>query len=578
MPDQSAQTSASNVSSPLGNSYQQGQQQQQGYGGQANPYGGQQQQQQQGYSQQPQGYPQQGYAQQPQQYDYNNQQQQAQQLQPYMPGQSLGQMNQQGNGYRSFGAPPSPAQAQQQQQHGGYGAHPDPNAGAWVNGGDSDGVLPVVPLATQFGAAASSRSASRRASMEPQGVGAPAPNLVAAGSASAMPSAYDGYAAPSFPTGATSALQQQLQPIGAPQAHYSPHQQQQQQQQQSTNSNNGFGQQRYSVDELQSVAAVSASPSPSPPPQMQAGAFHTGPGGGYAPAPQMHPSPLIPNAQIPTYGGGAGLGANPPPSSSSGSALSAPPLFNPAAAMVAPPARRVLDENSINPALAAPQHNHAYAPMPQPGAAFQQQQQAQQHSTNTLASPGRVLSPAFSTGGQTVPSGNVPSQPLRPAMPQVQSPSHAQAMGPSLTSPPSAMSSASSGGMGMGMGGGSGSGMPPPPPVSNYWKARAATAPSMPPVPDRAVGRVDYSDLDYKSMDFSYNNRYEREGGALPVPSPQQQQQSQSPYPQPPQQSSFSYGQQQQSPQQQQQQQSYGQPQPYGQQPQQTQGYNPYAR
>lgn len=497
VPDQSAQNSASNVSSPIGNSYSTQQYQ--------SPY------QSQGYGQQNHG----GSSyQQPQQ----QQQQTLGQMQSHHHPHAQHHQQQQQHGYAH---PSSPGRAQ-----GGFGQ----DAGWGAPDADGAGVLPVVPLTSQY-AASTSQSNSRRASL----------SLDTSASSASFPTS-------AFPTSPPNAMAQQL-PLNHPS--YAPAHLQQQGQQ-GGNQMGMQGQQhhqhlqhgtRYSVDELQSVAAVSASPSPSPPPTLQQGAFPTQQYSGMQPSfnPPMPASayPLQPTSQQQP------LQQQPPtlmPYGGPSTPAAAPALFHPA---IPPPARRVLDENSMNPALSGPQPNISYGAGPPPPS---QGMQHNGYSSNTLASPGRVLSPAFNTGGpsqqqpmggagQMVPSGNLFSQPPQPQQPlqqQQQYPPSQQYSPQQSHSLPSAAPSSSSG-------------MPPPPPVSSYWKQRATVAPVV-ENPDRVVGRVDYSDLDYKSMDFAYNNRYEREqaqmaaGGAggmqqqqqqypaqgqsMPMPPPQQQQQS----------------------------------------------------
>jgi len=76
---------------------------------------------------------------------------------------------------------------------------------------------------------------------------------------------------------------------------------------------------------------------------------------------------------------------------------------------------------------------------------------------------------------------------------------HSNAINQNIPPTASASSSASS----------SGAGLPPPPPPSSYWKQLAAQTPKEPASSPARSTHVDYSDLDYKTMDFAYNNRYE---------------------------------------------------------------------
>ena len=64
------------------------------------------------------------------------------------------------------------------------------------------------------------------------------------------------------------------------------------------------------------------------------------------------------------------------------------------------------------------------------------------------------------------------------------------------------------------MGGGGGSLPPPLPPVSNYWKQKAAEQPVA--AQQHPAIQSDYSDLNYKQMDFNYSTTtYARFDGTL---------------------------------------------------------------
>jgi hypothetical protein len=594
IPEQSGNPKSSNVSSPIGNSYNPAGAQ--GYPGYGN-IGGQQQQQQQGQN-----------PPMPQGGDYMSQFDQTL-------NREL-QQNAQGGGYRyagGGGAAPSPSHGGQQTN--GYG-HLD---SSWNEPG-SDGILPVVPLAQQYGAAPSSRGGSRRSSLDGGAGNAGAPGQQPQLSVNpALPSA----ATTAFPTSAfpktpPSALSQQLQPLGH--ANYVP------------SRSPGGATQANTFDStagFQGVTAISGSPSPPPPPQPQ---IFTG--APYNPLVPANPnsnfnSPM--NATQPAGFSGSSFNSSmnavssqPSAPSSLGPSL-APPVFPAGALNTAPPARRVLDESSMNPSPLGAQQNPQFgaqqgfgqsqfggapsyatpgqpaiplpvanppAPLVPPGSGGGGSYGAH---TNLLASPGRVLSPAFNTDasgpGTGAPMVRPPQPGLPPAIGSAQStygmqPPQTQQM-PGYGAPGSAPQqqppSAAPGAAGAPYGF-----APPAPPPSNYWKQRAAVAP--PEAPIKHVARVDYSDLDYKSMDFGYNNRYEQSNfgydqaplsGHNPLPSPGQQ------YPaMPPSQPT-----QQQQPQfQQQQQQQQQAPPPFGQPPQSfaqpagvpsygaPQGYSGYGR
>lgn len=58
--------------------------------------------------------------------------------------------------------------------------------------------------------------------------------------------------------------------------------------------------------------------------------------------------------------------------------------------------------------------------------------------------------------------------------------------------------------------------MPPPPPPSDYWKQRAAQGGASATSSGGAVPKTDYSDLDYRQMDFSYSTEtVARYGGQI---------------------------------------------------------------
>lgn len=356
----------------------------------------------------------------------------------------------------SYGANGTPQQATQT----GYG---QVNA-SWGNDVDSDGILPVVPLATQYKSA--SQSNSRRGS---QDGGQPPINP------NSFPTSH-------FPTSPVSALNQ-MQPMGHP--NYTPSKQTNQLHQPQPIQPQGNIQ--HNISEFQGITAVSGSPSP--PPTIAAPPTFQPPLNPLMPSSSGYPQPAQPNLNM-------GF-PNPNPNTNA---------YHPHNTHTAAP-KRVIDENSMNPTLSQPQPNPAFVSPQSP----QQQQQpygqpqmsapmnSYGHSpaTGNLSSPGRILSPAFNTGDQTVPSGNTMARPIQPPMP-------AQANAPQLQSQSHPAAPSASGLL------------PPPPPVSSYWKQRAATA-APDAVDPMSVGRVDYSDLDYKSMDFAYNNRYERETNTQPA-------------------------------------------------------------
>jgi hypothetical protein len=596
IPDPSLHSNAGQLSSPIGNSYQP---QQNGYGAPNQ----QQQQYSQGYGQQ-----------QPPQHQQHN-------SQDYM-GQFDSQLNREINGgqrYAGGGGSNVPSPAHNRVAQGGYGQVDS----SW--GDQNDGILPVVPLATQY---AGSKPGSRRASLDPNS----APNP------SAFPTSH-------FPTSPTNALSQQLQPLNHP--NYTPQQHQQGPQQHSSHFHQPPSGQAnvHNISEFTGVSTLSGSPSPPPSqPTGIAGGFQQP----YNPLMQSASYPLQPNAAPQSnLAAGASAAAAPQPNGRPGGAVwypgggqqplggvplhkpvsydAPPPVFNPALAaqhsqppsavasshQAVPQARRVLDENSINPNLSGPQPNLAYGQPPSNGYISQQQPQPLQSQSSyvpppssmtvpplvqsygysaapsALSSPGRVLSPAFQTtagagphqqqqggggGNQTIPAGNIMARPqmneqMQQAQPQMPPPSqYGQSQQSSYPQQPqqsgyqhqqqqTSLPSSS---------------LPPPPPVSNYWKQRAAVAgPDTTPV---LGGRVDYSDLDYKSMDFAYDNRYEKPGTAAGQHASQQAPPSslQSQHP-------SSYGAPVQPP-------SYGLPQQPAQQQQQQQSipaqgnYNPYAR
>lgn len=310
------------------------------------------------------------------------------------------------------------------------------------NDGEQDGILPVVPLSTQF-AAASSRGNSRRGSLD----GTMAQGGVGGPTGAAFPTG-------AFPTAPPSALSQQL-PMGHPSyAPVAPRPLLPATSQPSPPPHANV----HNISEFQGVTAVSGSPPPSssPPPAFQ---------------PPFNP--LMPQSAYPLQPHGAHAPINNAP----------PPQVFP----VAPP-RRVLDETSMNPtmnATASPQQplaNNAYAQSP--ATSPYRYGAAQPHATG---SPAHSFASSAAPSGQMIPSGNgassMPSQPMQQPM--------------SMPSP------SSSSGL-----------LPPPPPVSSYWKQRAAVAGPATTEP-AFMGRVDYSDLDYKSMDFAYNNRYDRDPASV---------------------------------------------------------------